>query len=73
MIRSVGFAVHVRLFANDEYRQITHVCYHYTPPLGLINHRTQLCLARSTQSTQASGLDQSEVVSKDITTKEVST
>ena len=51
----------------------TFVCYHYPLPLGLINHRTQLCLARSTQSTQASGLGQSEFVSKDITTKEVST
>ena len=51
-----------------------YLCYHYLrPSVSLINHRTQLCLARSTQSTQASGLGQSEFVSKDITTKKVST
>ena len=38
--------------------------------LSLINHRTHLCLARPTQ---ASGLDQSEFVSKYYTTKKVST
>ena len=57
--------------ATHAYRRITPFVL-TTPPLGLINHRTQLCLARSTQSTQASGLDQSEFVSK-YNNKEVST